>query len=80
MTETIIMKIGVSIILAMMLYGFVIRNPLMAYIYTRNLKFVWIVFKAQFTMDEYTFAHRIWSHPLNKPYEKKKITKLWRNY
>lgn len=71
--EAIIMKIGVSIILVMMIYGVVIRNPLMAYIYTRNLKFTWIVFKAQFTMDEYTFARRIWNHPLNKPYKKKEI-------
>lgn len=71
MTEIIIRKVGASIILGMMLYLFVIRNPLMAYIYTRNLKFTWIVFKAQFTMDEFEFAHRIWSHPLNKPYRKK---------
>lgn len=71
MTEIIIRKVGVSIILVMMLYLFVIRNPLMAYIYTHNLKFTWIVFKAQFTMDEFTFAHEIWSHPLNKPYRKK---------
>lgn len=71
MAEIIIRKVGASIILVMMIYGFVIRNPLMAYIYTRNLKFTWIVFKAQFTMDEFEFAHRIWSHPLNKPYRKK---------
>lgn len=69
MTE-IIIKIGTVIILAMMLYLVVIRNPLNAYIYTHNLKFTWIVFKAQFTMDEFEFAHRIWSHPLNKPYKK----------
>lgn len=71
MAEIIVRKVGASIILVMMLYLFVIRNPLMAYIYTRNLKFTWIVFKAQFTMDEFTFAHKIWSHPLNKPYRKK---------
>ncbi len=71
MAEINIRKAGASIILVMMLYLFIIRNPLMAYIYTRNLKFTWIVFKAQFTMDEFTFAHRIWSHPLNKPYRKK---------
>lgn len=70
MTEIIVKKVGVSIVLVMTVYILVIRNPLMAYIYTRNLKFTWIVFKAQFTMDEFTFAHKIWNHPLNKPYKK----------
>lgn len=72
MTEILIRKIGAAIILILAVYLFVIRNPLMAFLYTRNLKFTWIVFKAQFTMDEFEFAHRIWSHPLNKPYKKEK--------
>lgn len=70
MVEIIVRKVCASIILLMMVYMLVVRNPLMAYIRTRNLKFTWIVFKAQFTMDEFTFAHKIWSHPLNKPYKK----------
>lgn len=70
MVEIIVRKVGASIILVMMVYVLVIRNPLIAYIYTCNLKFTWIVFKAQFTMDEFEFAHKIWNHPLNKPFKK----------
>ena len=56
----------------LLIYMFIIHNPLKAFLYTHNLAFAWIVLKAQFTMDEYEFAHYIWRHPLNKPFERRK--------
>ena len=70
MAEIIVTKVGAFIASMWIVYLFVIQNPLNVYTYTHNLKFTWIVFKAQFTMTEFEFAHEIWNHPLAKPYKK----------